>query len=129
MSGTSRFSGEVGEAHLVRSSVGVTQLDVLFVFDSVQVFVQSVQQEGQQLLTVMLLVTQELRCKVTHLRLQTHTNHDMQQHSDEVTHHVFFPSVNLTVLYPLTVKLQSLTMDRDETVSTQSEYFTLRTAC
>lgn len=60
-----------GASHLVLSPVGVPQLDVLFVFDSVQVFVQPVQQEGQQLLTVVLLVAQKLRRKVAHLRLHT----------------------------------------------------------
>lgn len=58
-------------AHLVLTPIGVPQLDVLFVFDSVQVFVQPVQQEGQQLLTVVLLVAQKLRRKVAHLRLHT----------------------------------------------------------
>lgn len=58
-----------GTAHLVLTPIGVPQLDVLFVFDSVQVFVQPVQQEGQQLLTVVLLVAQKLRSKVAHLRL------------------------------------------------------------
>lgn len=60
-----------GTTHLVLTPISVPQLDVLFVFDSVQVFVQPVQQEGQQLLTVVLLVAQKLRRKVAHLRLHT----------------------------------------------------------
>lgn len=56
--------------HLVRSSISIPQLDVLFVLDSVEVLVQAVQQEGQQLLAVVLLVAQELRGKVAHLGLQ-----------------------------------------------------------
>lgn len=56
--------------HLVGSSVGIPQLDVLLVLDSVEVLVQAVQQERQQLLAVVLLVAQELRGKVAHLGLQ-----------------------------------------------------------
>lgn len=66
--------GVGGAAHLVRASFGVPQFDVLFVLDPVQVFVQPVQQEGEQLLTVVLLVAQELGGKVAHLGLHTHTH-------------------------------------------------------
>ena len=39
---------------------------------SVEVLVEAIQQEGQKLLGVVLLVAQELRGKVAHLRLHTH---------------------------------------------------------
>lgn len=60
--------------HLVRSPVSVPQLDVLLVLDAVQVLVQAVQQEGEQLLAVVLLVAEKLRRKVSHLCLQRQTD-------------------------------------------------------
>lgn len=65
----SRLSG-----HLVGSPVSVAQLDVLLVLDPVQVLVQAVQQEGEQLLAVVLLVAEKLRRKMPHLRLQRQTD-------------------------------------------------------
>lgn len=65
-----QFWANVLRGHLVWSSISIPQLDVLFVLDSVEVLVQAVQQEGQQLLAVVLLVAQELRGKVAHLGLQ-----------------------------------------------------------
>lgn len=57
--------------YLVRSAVCVLELNVLFVLDAVQVLVQAVQQEGQELLGVVLLVTQKLGRKMAHLSLRT----------------------------------------------------------
>lgn len=68
-----------GWAHMVRSPVCIPEFDVFFVFDPVQVLVQAVQQEGQQLLTVVLLVTQELRCEVADLRLRTEDTSVMKE--------------------------------------------------
>lgn len=62
-----------GSADLVWPAPSVPQLDVLLVLDAVQVLVEPVQQEGQKLLAVMLLVAQELRRKVAHFGLHTHT--------------------------------------------------------
>lgn len=56
--------------HLVGPAVGVLQLDVGLLADAVQVFMESVQQEGQQLVRVLLLIARELRREPAHLRLK-----------------------------------------------------------
>lgn len=61
----------VSSQDLVWSTVCILELNVLFVLDAVQVLVQAVQQEGQKLLGVVLLVTQELGRKMAHLSLCT----------------------------------------------------------
>lgn len=58
---------------LVGSAVGVLQLDVGLLPDAVQVLVKPVEQEGQQLVRVLLLVARELRRKPAHLSLKTQT--------------------------------------------------------
>lgn len=58
--------------YLVGPAVGVFQLNVRLLPDAVQIFVKSVQQEGQQLVRVLLLITRKLRSKPTHLSLQEH---------------------------------------------------------
>lgn len=65
--------------HLVGSAVGVFQLNVGLLPDAVQVFVESVQQEGQQLMRVLLLIARKLRRESTHLSLKH------QQHRDVIS--------------------------------------------
>ncbi len=55
---------------LVGPAVVVLQLDVGLLADAVEVFVQSVQQEGQQLVRVLLLIARELRSEPAHLSLK-----------------------------------------------------------
>lgn len=77
------MSVTVSVSHLVRSSLCVPQLDVFFVFDSVQIFMKTVQQKRQKLLAVVLLVTEELRCKVTYFCLDTDTHTKTQTHTHD----------------------------------------------
>lgn len=56
---------------LVGSAVGILQLDVGLLPDAVQVLVKPVEQEGQQLVRVLLLVARELRREPAHLSLET----------------------------------------------------------
>lgn len=48
------------QCYLIRPAIGIPQLDVLLVLDTVEVLMEAVQQEGQELLGVVLLVAQEL---------------------------------------------------------------------
>ena len=57
-------------AHLVRPAVGVLQRDVGLLPDAVKVLVETVQEEGQQLVGVLLLVPRELGGEPAHLRLE-----------------------------------------------------------
>lgn len=68
---------------LVGSAVGVLQLDVGLLADAVQVLVKAVEQEGQQLVRVLLLVARELRREPAHLSLKTQTKRltNIQQHN------------------------------------------------
>lgn len=57
------------EQYLVWTALGVPQGKIRFLLDTVQVFMKPVQQKGQQLLGVLLLVAGELRGKTSNLRL------------------------------------------------------------
>lgn len=59
---------------LVGSAFSVLQLNVGLLPDAVQVLVKTVEQEGQQLVRVLLLVARELRRESPHLSLKTNTN-------------------------------------------------------
>lgn len=56
--------------HRVGPPIGVLQLQVGLLLHAIQVFVQPVQQEGEQLLGVLLLVARKLRGEAAHLGLQ-----------------------------------------------------------
>lgn len=57
------------ELYLVWTALSVPQGQVGLLLDAVQVFMKPIQQEGQQLLGVLLLVARELGGKTSHLRL------------------------------------------------------------
>lgn len=56
--------------NLVRSAVSVLQLDVGLLPDAVQVLVEAVEEKGQQLVRVLLLVARELGGEAAHLGLE-----------------------------------------------------------
>ena len=65
-----RSRSEASQLHyLVRSSVSVFHFEVRLLDDAVEVFVQAVEQEGEQLLRIVLLVARELRREAAHLQL------------------------------------------------------------
>ena len=51
--------------HLVRPIVGLLCLDVWFLFDSVEIFVEAVEEESHQLLRVLLLIAGKFRLEST----------------------------------------------------------------
>lgn len=57
-------------SHFIGPSTSVLQLDIRFLSDAVQVFVKPVQEKGQQLMGVLLLVAGELGRKAAHLGLE-----------------------------------------------------------
>ena len=57
--------------YLIRSTVGVLDLDVGLLDDAVEVFVKAVQQERHQLLRVLLLVAAKLLCEASDRHLST----------------------------------------------------------
>lgn len=63
------LSRSTRERYLVWTALGVPQGEVRLLLDAVQVFVKPVQQKGQQLLGVLLLVAGELGGKTSDLRL------------------------------------------------------------
>lgn len=63
------LSRSMRERYLVWTALGVPQGKVRLLLDAVQVFVKPVQQKGQQLLGVLLLVAGELGGKTSDLRL------------------------------------------------------------
>ncbi len=57
-------------SHLIRSAVSVLELDVGLLPDAVQVLVKAVEEKGQQLMRVLLLVARELWGEAAHLGLE-----------------------------------------------------------
>lgn len=57
-------------SHFIRPSVSVLQLDIGLLSDAVQIFMKPVQEKGQQLMGVLLLVARELGCKAAYLGLE-----------------------------------------------------------
>lgn len=58
-------------SYLIRTTLGVSQGKIRLLLHTVQIFVEPIQQEGQQLLGVLLLVTRELRSESPNLCLKT----------------------------------------------------------
>ena len=56
--------------HIVRAVFAVLELDVGLLLDPVQILVKPVEEESEQLLRVLLLVTRELRCEPPHGHLK-----------------------------------------------------------
>lgn len=57
-------------SHLIRTALGVSQGKIRLLLHTVQVFMEPIQQEGQQLLRVLLLVARELRSETPNLCLE-----------------------------------------------------------
>lgn len=56
-------------SHLIGPSISILELDVGLLPDAVQVLVKAIEEEGQKLMGVLLLVARELRGKAAHLGL------------------------------------------------------------
>lgn len=56
-------------SHFIRPAVSILQLDVGLFPDAVQVLMETIKEEGQEFMRVLLLVARELRSKAAHLGL------------------------------------------------------------
>lgn len=57
-------------SHLIRTALGVSQGKIRLLLHTVQIFMEPIQQEGQQLLRVLLLVARELGSETPNLCLE-----------------------------------------------------------
>lgn len=58
-------------SYLIRTALGISQGKIRLLLHAVQIFMEPIQQEGQQLLGVLLLVARELRRETPNLCLKT----------------------------------------------------------
>lgn len=58
-------------SYLIRTALSVSQGKIRLLLHTVQIFMEPIQQKGQQLLGVLLLVARELRSETPHLCLKT----------------------------------------------------------
>lgn len=65
------FVSFMRRSYLIRTALGVSQGKIRLLLHTVQIFMEPIQQEGQQLLGVLLLVARELRGKTPDLCLKT----------------------------------------------------------
>lgn len=63
----------VRRSYLIRTALSVSQGKIRLLLHTVQIFMEPIQQEGQQLLGVLLLVARELRSETPNLCLNTNT--------------------------------------------------------
>lgn len=61
--------------HLIRTALGVSQGKIRLLLHTVQIFMEPIQQEGQQLLRVLLLVARELGGETPNLCLEKKNTH------------------------------------------------------
>lgn len=65
------FVSFIHSSYLIRTALGVSQGKIRLLLHTVQIFMEPIQQEGQQLLGVLLLVARELRGETPNLCLKT----------------------------------------------------------
>lgn len=56
--------------HLIRPAIRVLELDVGFLPDAVQILMKAIQEKGQELMRILLLVARKLGCKTANLGLE-----------------------------------------------------------